>query len=766
MSLNQCWKKAIIGISLFLVLTASAPGTSTAAVTDTEEGLASLSWMQRSYLFAGVYPARDDPGRQWVSRRDTVVIGIRLLGLERKAGGSSSPDRYLETAREIGLLDRLGPGTGKNEPGWWDRPASREWTAKWIVTLLEAKKSSAGPALPDYNDSGKITPEFREYVAAARDLGLMSGYPDGSFRPAEALSFDSLARLLTRTAYRHGKGSQIVKGRVAAVIQRNVLISEEGSGKNDWYYLNQWAAITDQGRNIGLEEIAVGRPALLMLHDNREVSNLELLESDAGQVAEATETTQGWLDVADYLVLAMDAPDNAVQLTDPPFAFLYHNLYPIQGPRSVAFDGRAFWVYAPYHRQIFLFDTGGTHRETLEVPEWLKIDTLSGDGRSILAYNQTLNEWYRLRPIYYPLPSSGQAGKSEPAVIPGEKSVPSTPVNQEAAAASSSGPGRYCLLYCGGMGKDELKRYTREEILPLAAYVDSEGRIKKPFFSGFIMLSQYSPLLNGRPLGRDLPELGGGPAGAKDWQAVFDEYFADQMNLDALEATVEEVSKAIGRDDYQVEVYLGIPTPNPKASDWKELSPVGVPTVKNDFRVPEVYAVWWGMQGLYERFQKQGYQHLKLSGFYYQTEQGYPGDTVQESFPLMCRYLGLKSIAIPGVTSSYPLNFKKDGYDTVMIQSSHVFNEPSQRYPRVFLDEASIIAREENTGFLIELPYDVEPVSVRARLYDTIREFRNMPASAPVGCFQGFDYLSRLARSERDLRLVYETVYHAITREY
>lgn len=629
------------------------------------------------------------------------------------------------------------------------------------------KKTDVSVALTDYTDSEQITPELRSDVAAARKSGLILGYPDGSFRPAEVVRFDELAQFLTRNAYLHGNGSQIIKGRIMAVNQRNLLISETGSGKNEWYYLNQWASITDLGKNIDLEEAVVGRTALLMLHDNREISNLELLEDSDAQIIENPKKDQGWRDVADYLIFTTDTPNNVEQFTHPPFAFYYHNLFPFQGAKSVAFDGKVFWVYAPYHRQIFLFDTQGIHRETLEVPEWLKIDTLANDNQSILAFNQSLNEWYRLRPIYYTLPTSNPTEGVKSGENPTDKLVSSTSLVQPADPGTDGGPGRFCLLYCGGIGNQVLNRYTSKELLPLVAYVDTEGNIKKPFFNSFVMFSQYSPLLNGRPLGRDLPQMGGGPAETEDWKAVFDEYFAENRNLDALEESVGELVKAVGRDDYQVEVYLGIPTPQPRVSAWQELGTGGLPIERNEFKVPEVYAVWWSMRGLYDRFQKQGYKHLKLAGFYYQSEQGYPGDKVQESFPLLCRYLGLRSIAIPGVTSSYPLNFKKNGFDTLMIQSSHVFIEPPpQRYPQIFLDEASIIAREGKTGFLIELPYEVRTESARARLYETIRTLRTLPASIPIGCFQGFDYLSQLSRSENDLRLVYDSIYHAVSQEY
>lgn len=141
MPLNQWWKKILICIPLVFVLMVFIPKSAAAAGTDDEYRLAALSWMQHSYLFQGIYPPKDESSRLWVSRREAMVIGIRLLGLERKASRMSSPDRYMEIAREIGLMDKLVSGAEKLEAGWWDKPATREWTARWLLALMDVQKN-------------------------------------------------------------------------------------------------------------------------------------------------------------------------------------------------------------------------------------------------------------------------------------------------------------------------------------------------------------------------------------------------------------------------------------------------------------------------------------------------------------------------------------------------------------------------------------------------------------------------------------------------
>ena len=170
---------------------------------------------------------------------------------------------------------------------------------------------------------------------------------------------------------------------------------------------------------------------------------------------------------------------------------------------------------------------------------------------------------------------------------------------------------------------------------------------------GFLLVAQYSPLLNGRPFGVDLP---GDPSRREDWEALFDEYFHPTANLTALEESAAEISRSLDvRAAPPVKVVLTIPTPDPRCTDWDGRG-------RSLADASERIAVTsWAMDELLSRWRKAGYRRLKLAGFYYMTEQGSWNDPVLHSFSRRCRGLRLRSFAIPGITSSWMTEFNRAG---------------------------------------------------------------------------------------------------------
>ncbi|MBX5465035.1 MAG: S-layer homology domain-containing protein, partial [Clostridia bacterium] len=126
------------------------------------------------------------PG-QAVTRAEMVSIVAGTLGFRLIAAGDRLPSvprshwakGLLEGAAEEGLLAPEEVGSGFLP----DRPVTRGEIAVWLVRALGDRDPAAhgyGGAT-GFADDAAIPAWQRPYVAEARALGLVSGYPDGSF---------------------------------------------------------------------------------------------------------------------------------------------------------------------------------------------------------------------------------------------------------------------------------------------------------------------------------------------------------------------------------------------------------------------------------------------------------------------------------------------------------------------------------------------------------------------------------------------------------
>lgn len=86
-----------------------------------------------------------------------------------------------------------------------DNPITRQDAAALAVRVLEGEPQE--DAAPPVTDLGDIPGAYRPAVARCYELGLLTGYPDGSFRGSETLSRAQGATLLLRTLDQSRRGA-------------------------------------------------------------------------------------------------------------------------------------------------------------------------------------------------------------------------------------------------------------------------------------------------------------------------------------------------------------------------------------------------------------------------------------------------------------------------------------------------------------------------------------------------------------------------------
>ncbi len=111
---------------------------------------------------------------------------------------------YIETATTAGIIIPAEYNRLEFEP---DEPVTRVEAAMFLSRSLGLGEAST---YTGFDDGYMIPEEFRGYIKAARERGLISGYPDGTFRPWNPVSRAEACAILVRYLYEQGKGKGLV----------------------------------------------------------------------------------------------------------------------------------------------------------------------------------------------------------------------------------------------------------------------------------------------------------------------------------------------------------------------------------------------------------------------------------------------------------------------------------------------------------------------------------------------------------------------------
>lgn len=412
---------------------------------------------------------------------------------------------------------------------------------------------------------------------------------------------------------------------------------------------------------------------------------------------------------------------------------------------GLAYDGSRFWSFYPASGKnqtgwLVARDEKGGGLKAYPIHPMVSISSLSFSHGCLLV----LDELHQQLHQYFFGDTMEAASPLKPSALYHQGFL-------SAGGSKTGGMHDLCLLYVGGESQAAVHRYEAGQLRALAGYVSTRGDIQDQFMDGFLMLAQYSPLLNGRSYGSDLE---GPPSCREDWQALFAEYFHPRSNLAALEKCAREVRAQIG-PNISYKVVLAVPSADSRCLDWDG---EGYSLAPDSHRLA---VIRWAMNNLLKRWQKAGFHCLTLAGFYYMCEQGAYNDPVLHAFPGMCRKLGLRSFAIPGISSSWLSEFSRAGFDCVALQSSHAFWQPPDRPPRYLLKCAGQIARQSEMGMEVELPYEVLDPGGRQKLLDYLEMARIQGwAGAFKAYFQSYNLIKSLAESEiPECRQLYDHLY-------
>ena len=147
-----------------------------------------------------------------VSKAESVVMAVRLLGLEAEANAKMNAQLpfkdaaaipawavgYIAVALEKGIIDE---GNGYFQP---DKAATRmDATTILVRSLGKQVDRQASEAQLKFTDVRTISTVAQNYIAMAVLNNLIKGYEDGSFRPGGLVTRAELATLFARAQERN-----------------------------------------------------------------------------------------------------------------------------------------------------------------------------------------------------------------------------------------------------------------------------------------------------------------------------------------------------------------------------------------------------------------------------------------------------------------------------------------------------------------------------------------------------------------------------------
>lgn len=202
---------------------------------------------------------------------------------------------YLELAYELGLIE--GDAQGRIYP---DRALTRLQTTIMIMRALGYRHPFTDPAPANYKDLGGLSADERSYIGIASKIGIVTGFPDGTFRPQDPVTRAQASVLINRLLDRLGQTFDLVGEFVQA---GNGTLSVEIHGYGS-YSLGRFSP-TVTAREVPLA------PNVQVYVDGRAASLASLRRYDEVQVILDKDGKAGYIEVNNLNVAGKIATINA-----------------------------------------------------------------------------------------------------------------------------------------------------------------------------------------------------------------------------------------------------------------------------------------------------------------------------------------------------------------------------------------------------------------------------------------------------------------------
>lgn len=233
-------------LCLVLALLTVAPFSVLAAETDSTQGTASPALSETAAT----------PGDDTLPADTESGEPIKFSDVDYE----STLGKTIEKLVDKGVISGFPDGTFKSE-----QTLTRAEFSKIIVTFASADTAvNLDSGFPDVDNVGAEAHWAKPYIKVAKDLKIISGFPDGTFRPDEAVTYEQAVKMimcsLNYTDYTYPDGF------LQVALQKKLLTGSTHSGENSApvtrgstaILINNAYAVTPNKTNGSLIDIAGG----------------------------------------------------------------------------------------------------------------------------------------------------------------------------------------------------------------------------------------------------------------------------------------------------------------------------------------------------------------------------------------------------------------------------------------------------------------------------------------------------------------------------
>lgn len=362
-------------------------------------------------------------------------------------------------------------------------------------------------------------------------------------------------------------------------------------------------------------------------------------------------------------------------------------------------------------------------------------------------------------------------GKRETSLTPPTEYTDILPKSKGAYLSRDALDGDHdIILFHAGYYPDDMSLVNNDEktFLPFLAYLDENGNIVDTMFDSVMFL-----IMQGKCYSDGSLTISGGETVLGDWMMLLDAYFSDTYNLRALNNTAHTIADALGKEDYTIPVYLTCPYPKTGKLVFGDYNGDGKDETISTYEDALAVTKWF-VDECIRRFEENGYDKLKLKGFFCNSEGlGNTRFPYERQYAKDCCTLmhdrGLKYVMIPYYQGKGCEDPEAYGFDAVLMQPNLSFYESLQDDPAGMMEDFDAAAKQFGLGIEMEvnssLIWDIDKhapfylqylqsASQSGLMTDTIHAYYNGAGMAVFG---------RAAYSkEPKMRLLYDLTYKFI----
>jgi len=192
----------------------------------------------------------------------------------------------------------------------------------------------------------------------------------------------------------------------------------------------------------------------------------------------------------------------------------------------------------------------------------------------------------------------------------------------------------------------------------------------------------------------------------KDWQAMLDELFLKEKNIDALEMAVGEIKSKLNQPKYKVKVYLPLLAAEKGDVNFGEVNGENLALSTEANRLN---AVTWLVQEEIQRFKQKNYKNIELAGFFW-FKESINAQKEKEHVKAVTSYV--HSIKYEIIWSPFYMaegysDWKEYGFDRVSMQANYYPGVAPENAPNngpiSRLSSISSIMKNRGIGIEMEL---------------------------------------------------------------